>query len=83
MVKQLKARAKSSRSKDPTKTESGSKANVDRGLGSRGDDESPDRRYLEVIEEMLSRRQNNGRDQDESVRGKSLKESGEHEHEQT
>lgn len=63
MVKQPKA---SPRSKCPTKTETGSKASLD-GFQTLRDDETPDTRYLEVVEEMLRRRENNGRDRDESV----------------
>ena len=37
------------------------------GFRKRREAETPDTRYLEVIEEMLRRRENNGRDRDESV----------------
>jgi hypothetical protein len=36
-------------------------------LRKRRDNEAPDKRYLEVVEEMLTRRENNGRDREESV----------------
>jgi hypothetical protein len=67
MVKQTRASPRSSRSKCPAKTEPGSKASLD-GFRMRRDEEIPDKRYLEVVEEMLRRRENNGRDRDELLR---------------
>jgi hypothetical protein len=66
MAKQPRASPRSGRSKCHAKTEAGSKASLD-GFRKRRDDEAPDRRYLEVVEEMLRQRENNGRDRDESV----------------
>lgn len=48
-----------------------SKAKIERNRGRGGlmnhgdDDAAPDGRYLEVVEEMLRQRENNGRDRDE------------------
>jgi hypothetical protein len=48
------------------KTDAGTKASLD-GFRNRRDGGTPDTRYLEVVEEMLRQRENNGRDRDESV----------------
>ena len=66
MAKQPRASPRISQSKCHAKTEAGSKASLD-GFRKRREAETPDTRYLEVIEEMLRRRENNGRDRDESV----------------
>ena len=48
------------------KTEAGSKACFD-GLRKRHHDDTPDEGYLEVVEEILRQRENNGRDREEAA----------------
>lgn len=64
MAKQPKANPRSLQSKSHSKVEAGKKASHS-GFPERSADETPDGRYLEVVEEMLRQRENNGRDRDE------------------
>ena len=66
MAKQPRASPRISRSKCHAKAEAGGKTSLDSFRKCREDD-TPDKHYLEVVEEMLRRRENNGRDRDESV----------------
>ena len=64
MAKQSKVNPRSFQKKSRSKIERGKKANHG-GFRERCADETPDGNYLEVVEEMLRRRENNGRDRDE------------------
>jgi len=65
MAKQPRDGPRSSPSKCRARTEDGSKA-IDAFRKVR-DDHTSHNRYLEVVEEMLRQRENNGRDRDESA----------------
>jgi len=65
MAKQPTANPRS-RSRCQAKTEAGSKASLG-GLRKRHHDDTPDKHYLEVVEEMLRQRENNGRDREEAA----------------
>lgn len=64
MAKQPKANPGRFRSKSQSKVEAGKKASH-AGFREHRADETGDWRYFEVVEEMLRRRENNGRDRDE------------------
>jgi hypothetical protein len=65
MAKQPKAILQNDRRTPLSETEG--RRNRVRGsfLSQSDDDAAPDRRYLEVVEEMLIQRENNGRDRDD------------------
>ena len=67
MIKQTRSSPQSPRSKCAAKTKAGNKKSVD-DFRVRRDEEIPDEGYLQVVEEMLKRRENNGRDRDELLR---------------
>jgi len=67
MFKQTRSSPRKPRRKCAAKTEARNKESVD-DFRVRRDEEIPDERYLEVVEEMLKRRENNGRDRDELSR---------------
>ena len=65
MAKQPRANP-SSWSRCQAKTEAGNKGSLG-GLRKRHRDDTPDKGYLEVVEEMLRQRENNGRDREETA----------------
>lgn len=64
MAKRRKVNPERLRNKSQSKVE-GAKTTSHGGLQERRADETSDWRYLEVVEEMLRQRENNGRDRDE------------------
>lgn len=64
MAKQPKVILQNDRRRPHSRTE-GERRRVRGGFLNRSDDAAPDGRYLEVVEEMLRQRENNGRDRDE------------------